>query len=79
VPEGTDLVVIAKVGADELSLESLRREWGHVARLLRKHAGAPRSSSGSSAPSRTGAPGNIMAPAHGAAPMPRTKPTRAPK
>lgn len=38
LPDGTDLVVIAKAGADALSLESVRREWGRVATVLRKRA-----------------------------------------
>ncbi len=38
LPDGVDLVVIARPGAHELGLEDVRAEWRAVARLLHKHA-----------------------------------------
>jgi ribonuclease P protein component len=48
LPEGVDLVVIARVGAHELGLAEVRAEWRAVAALLKKRAAealarAPRS------------------------------------
>ena len=38
LPEGVDLVVIARPGAPELGLEEVRAEWRSVARLLKARA-----------------------------------------
>ena len=38
LPDGVDLVVIAKNGADLMSLAEVRAEWAGVASLLRKRA-----------------------------------------
>jgi ribonuclease P protein component len=38
LPEGVDLVVIARAGAPELGLEEVRAEWRAVARLLKARA-----------------------------------------
>ncbi len=38
LPPGVDLVVIARPGAQELDLASVRGEWGDVQRHLRKRA-----------------------------------------
>jgi ribonuclease P protein component len=38
LPEGVDLVVIARPGADELGLAEVRAEWRAVATLLKKRA-----------------------------------------
>jgi ribonuclease P protein component len=38
LPDGVDLVVIAKNGADSMSLGEVRAEWGAVLSLLRKRA-----------------------------------------
>ena len=35
LPDGVDLVVIARAGAPELGLEDVRAEWRAVARLLK--------------------------------------------
>jgi len=38
LPEGVDLVVIARAGAHELALDEVRAEWREVERLLKKRA-----------------------------------------
>jgi ribonuclease P protein component len=38
LPDGVDLVVVAKTGADELCLADVRAEWEGVAELVRKRA-----------------------------------------
>lgn len=38
LPNGVDLVVIAKLGADALALSDVRREWEDAHRVLRKRA-----------------------------------------
>ncbi len=38
LPDGVDLVVIAKNGADLMSLGEVRAEWQGIASLLRKRA-----------------------------------------
>jgi ribonuclease P protein component len=38
LPDGVDLVVIAKNGADLMSLAEVRAEWGGILSLLRKRA-----------------------------------------
>jgi len=38
LPRGADLIVIARSGADRLSVKDVRREWEDVTRLLRKRA-----------------------------------------
>jgi ribonuclease P protein component len=38
LPEGVDLVVIARQGADELDLAATRAEWSRVSGLLRRRA-----------------------------------------
>ncbi len=38
LPDGVDLVVIAKNGADSLGLADVRSEWAGIASLLRKRA-----------------------------------------
>ena len=38
LPDGVDLVVIARDGAGELGLEGARAEWGSVRHLLKKRA-----------------------------------------
>jgi len=38
LPNGVDLVVIARQGAEKLGLASVRAEWGEVSKLLRRRA-----------------------------------------
>ncbi len=38
VPDGIDLVVVARQGAQELGLKDVRAEWGTVSGLLRRRA-----------------------------------------